>query len=101
MSLIRATFANAPALTPLALFGTDAEAVTRIESSLGTIRWVSSSIKGGFRGGFYARVSPRPDWLRPYVSDRCTAHSHLYCANCADRCAPAYYWEAREQEGRA
>jgi hypothetical protein len=101
MSLISATLSNAPGCMPLALFGTDAEAVTRIEASLGTIRWVRGHSTKGFSSGFYVRVEPRPDWLRPFAADRCTGgHTHRYCAYCADNCAPASYWASRSKEGR-
>ena len=93
MSLIRATVSNAPFLTPLACFGTDEEAVQRIEHALGTVRTVKGqSIKGGFGAPTYVvRVLPRPDWLRPFAPDICPSHTHRYCATCADTCATAAY----------
>jgi hypothetical protein len=93
MSLLSATAVNAPCFFPFVCFGTDTEAVFRLERALGTVCAMKGRpIKGGFGAPtYYVRVSPRPDWLRPFAPNTCDAHTHRYCAKCADTCATSKY----------
>ncbi len=65
--------------------------VMALEVYEGTIIWVKTGRTKGVDHGYYKRVAPRPNWLRVYISDKCSRSDNSfpyrccrYCTGCAD-----------------